>query len=102
VPDALPVPDDLVQLQHAYDTAYAEVNRFVASIDLPGHPPAAWTDDQRNHLEELRAAHLEAVLALHRHPTMAQARQTGCSHQTELARKKAARKAEEPQAQAAV
>lgn len=93
MPDALPIPPDLIQLQRAYDTADAEVNRFVAETDAGGEP---WTDEQNGELNRLRAVRLDAVRAMHRHPVMVQARAEGCSQQTEAARRAAAR--ENPEA----
>jgi hypothetical protein len=92
MPDALPVPDDLVQLQRDYDTADTEVNRFVTQVDATGEP---WTDEQNGELDRLRAIRLDAVRAMHRHPTMVQARAEGCSQQTEAARRATARESAE-------
>lgn len=88
MPDALPIPADLAQLQRDYDTADAEVNRFVAHVDAAGEP---WTDEQHGELNRLRAARNELVMAMQRHGTMVQARAGGCYQQTVQARRAAAR-----------
>lgn len=115
MPDALPIPDDLIALQRAYDQAQAAVDRYVAEIDAgigladiadvdaiahtpgPEEPPVRhdWTEEQNAELSRLREIRLAAVMELHRHPTMVQAREGGSSYQTELARQKAARETAE-------
>lgn len=115
MPDALPIPDDLTQLQRDYDAAQAAVDQYVAEVDAgiglsdvadvdaiahtpgPVEPPIRheWNEEQHAHLNELREVRQAAMLAMHRHPTMVQARAQGCSQQTELARRATARTAPE-------
>jgi hypothetical protein len=111
MPDALPIPDDLIQLQRDYDAAQRAVDQFVGEVDAgigladvadvdaiahtpgPEEPPVRheWTEEQHARLNELRQVRQAAMLAMHRHPTMVQARAEGCSQQTEQARRAAAR-----------
>jgi hypothetical protein len=111
MPDALPIPDDLIRLQRDYDAAHDAVNRYVAEVDAgigradqadvdeiahtpgPEEPPVRheWTEEQHAELGRLREVRQVAMLAMHRHPTMVQARTEGCSQQTEQARRKVAR-----------
>lgn len=90
MPDALPIPADLAQLQRDYDTADAEVNRFVAHVHAAGEP---WADEQHSELNRLRGVRNELVMAMQRHDTMVQARAGGCYQQTVQARRVAARAA---------
>ena len=111
MPDALPIPADLADLQRSYDEADAAVQRFVAEVDAgigradfadideiartpgPEEPPVQhpWTDQQHEELDQLRSIRLDAVMAMHRHPTMVQAREQGCYQQTMRARQASAR-----------
>ena len=111
MPDALPIPDDLIQLQREYDQAHAAVQQYVAEVDAgigradqadvdeiahtpgPEEPPVRheWTEEQHAELDRLREVRQAAMLAMHRHPAMVQARKEGCSRQPEQARRKAAR-----------
>lgn len=88
MPDALPIPADLAQLQRDYDTADAEVNRFVAHVDAAGEP---WTDEQNGELNRLRGVRNGLVMAMQRHDAMVQARAGGCYQQTVQARRAAGR-----------
>ncbi|MCX5215638.1 hypothetical protein OG689_41525 [Kitasatospora sp. NBC_00240] len=88
MPDALPIPADLLDLRRARDAAWAELNQFVAEVEAlrrEQYPDpeqtdvrAMWEPEQRERLAELRAARDAAVLAVRRHPTMVRALAEGC------------------------
>ncbi|GGV47614.1 hypothetical protein GCM10010495_76610 [Kitasatospora herbaricolor] len=95
MPDALPIPADLLDLRRARDGAWAELNAYVAQIEAlrrEQYPDpeqtdvrARWEPEQRERLTELRAARDAAVLAVRRHPTMVQALAEGCWAATDTA-----------------
>jgi hypothetical protein len=101
MPEPLPIPEDLIALQRAYDDADDACHQYVAEIDTAielsagtGEDPLVrpeWTNEQHVELERLRTVRRRAVMDMHRHPTMVQARTDGCSQQTETARRTAAR-----------
>jgi hypothetical protein len=101
MPDALPIPADLIDLQRALDAARAELHQFVAETEAarraeypdPEHvvERGSWPDDLRARLAELRAAQASAFDAVRTHPVMQQALDEGCHYATELALKAAAR-----------
>ncbi|WP_042400262.1 hypothetical protein [Streptacidiphilus carbonis] len=108
MPDALPIPDDLIQLQRAYDQATAELNEHVARVtaeqkerfpDPPGviHDAdqallrATWSDEDNAMLDQLRAAQVAALAAMNQHPVMRQAMAEGQWPAIQEARQKAAR-----------
>lgn len=99
--DALPIPDDLVQLQRELDTATAELGAYTQAkiteyrerFPLPEQvvDRARWTEEDTAESQRLRAAQLALVMAIHRHPVTQQALAEGHGWQVEQARKKAAR-----------
>jgi hypothetical protein len=101
MPDALPVPADLVDLQRALDAARAELDAYVAKVStarrLEYPDPEqiierqTWPADLRDRHLALRAAVTAAATAVRHHPTMQQALAERCHYATELALKDAAR-----------
>ncbi|MEZ0066659.1 hypothetical protein ABIA32_002671 [Streptacidiphilus sp. MAP12-20] len=99
--DALPIPDDLVQLQRDLDAAgaaLAEYSQRKTAEYRERYPEPeqyrernAWTEEESAELARLRAAQLELVMTIHRHATTQQALAGRSAWQTEQARKKAAR-----------
>ncbi|WP_329501519.1 hypothetical protein [Kitasatospora herbaricolor] len=106
MPDALPIPADLLALRRARDAAWAELNTYVAEVEAlrrEQYPDpeqtdvrAMWEPEQRKRLAELRAARDAAVLAVRRHPTMVRALAEGCWAATDVALFRAAEPAPEP------
>ncbi|MFE2912804.1 hypothetical protein [Kitasatospora indigofera] len=106
MPDALPVPPDLVDLQRRLDAARAELDAYVEEVTaarrLEYPDPEQIVERQtwpaeisERHLA-LRAAVAAAATAVRQHPTMQQALAEGCHPVTEQALKDAARAAEMP------
>ncbi len=101
MPDALPIPDDLIALQRALDAARTELGAWIAETEATRreeYPDAEqslergiWPDDLRARLAELRAAQTAALEAVRHHPTMQQALEDRCHWVTERALKDAAR-----------
>ncbi|MCX5209835.1 hypothetical protein OG689_11115 [Kitasatospora sp. NBC_00240] len=101
MPDALPVPDDLIALQCVLDAARAELDVYVSETEaarrLEYPDPEQIVERQtwpaeisERHLA-LRAAAAAAATAVRQHPTMQQALAEGCHPVTEQALKDAAR-----------
>jgi hypothetical protein len=112
MPDALPIPDDLIALQHAYDSAHATVEAHVQRVtaerqerfpDPPGRDGqrvhdadqavlrAMWPEEESAELDRLRAVRDQALKAMNAHPTMVQALEERCWPGTQIARQTAAR-----------
>jgi hypothetical protein len=100
MPDALPIPDDLITLQRALDGARRELFAYSDRVaaerrELFPDPEQilerqTLPDEQATRLNELREAERAAGEAVRRHPVMVQAREEQCHHQTETALRKAA------------
>jgi hypothetical protein len=103
MPDALPVPDDLIALQCVLDAARAELDAYVEEVavarraEFPGEEQIVerqtWPDAVSERHLALRAAATAAATAVRHHPTMQQALAQGCHPVTEQALKDAARAA---------
>jgi len=101
MPSALPIPDDLVDLQRALDAARAELNAYVSETEAARRAEypdpeqiierQTWPADIRERHLALRAAATTAATAVRHHPTMQQALAEGCHPVTEQALKDAAR-----------
>ncbi|OKI16649.1 hypothetical protein [Streptomyces sp. CB03911] len=101
MPDALPLPDDLITLQRALDAARAELDTYVEEvsaarrIEFPGEEQIVerqtWPANISDRHLALRAAVAAAATAVRQHPTMQQALAEGCHPVTEQALKDAAR-----------
>lgn len=108
MPDAPELPADLIQLQRDYDQAHADVLAYLAEVETQleeadhsaveaGQEPDTrpgyqrWTEFQTAKLQQLRNHRLSLVMAIHRHPTMASARESGNSREVEEKRRKAGR-----------
>jgi hypothetical protein len=101
MPDALPIPPDLIALQRALEAARAELDTYVATteaarrLEYPDPEQIVerqtWPDDIRERHLALRAAAAEAAAAVRHHPTMQQALREGCHPVTEQALKDTAR-----------
>ncbi|MFC8447697.1 hypothetical protein [Kitasatospora sp. NPDC057223] len=101
MPDALPPPPDLIDLQRALDAARAELHGWLAETEaarraeFPDPEQAVergmWPDDLRARLADLRGKQAAAFDAVRLHPTMQQALADGCHPVTERALKDAAR-----------
>ncbi|MEY9937276.1 hypothetical protein [Streptacidiphilus sp. MAP5-3] len=99
--DALPIPDDLVQLQRELDSAslaladYTQLKTAEYRERFPEPEQvidrARWTEEETAESQRLRAAELALVMAIHRHPVTQQALAEGNGWPIEQARKKAAR-----------
>jgi hypothetical protein len=105
MPEALPIPHDLIALQQASDQARAAADEYAARITavyrerypdplVKGRPlwsedqallRGAWTEDEHAELSRLRADARGAVVTLYRHPVLARARDEGSSQQTKQA-----------------
>ena len=101
MPDALPIPNDLIALQRALDAARAELGAWIAEteaarrLEYPDPEQSLergiWPPDLQTRLAELRAAQTRAFDAVRLHPTMQQALEDRCHQVTERALKDAAR-----------
>jgi hypothetical protein len=101
MPPALPIPDDLVDLQRALDAARAEKSAFVAEVQAarrlefgaPGQivERQTWPAGLDEKLDVLRALEADAARAVRRHPVMVAAL-AGTYQQTERALQEAARR----------
>jgi hypothetical protein len=100
VPEALPIPDGLVDLQRALNTARDELYSYVAQVEeerraeFPGAEQVVerrtWPEEQNARADELREAERTAARAIRTHPTMVQALAERCYHQTDVALREAA------------
>jgi hypothetical protein len=98
--DPISVPEDLIALKLRQLAARRELEDFSERVQAerrrqyPGDDQvverAHWPEDLAAELQRLRTAELELVMALHRHPVMAQARAEGRAWPTEQALRKAA------------
>ncbi|TQF04740.1 hypothetical protein E6W39_24105 [Kitasatospora acidiphila] len=85
--DALPIPDDLAQLQRDRIAAENAVAQHIAEVDRlrSEHYPAPeqtqerarWSEEESAKLEELRAERDQLGRAVRQHPVMVQARDEG-------------------------
>lgn len=101
MPDALPIPDDLVQLQRNRIAAENTLAGYVAEVDQrrrEQYPApeqllerARWNPEESDELARLRAARDAAALTVRQHPTLRQALAEGCWPQTWDALQSAAR-----------
>lgn len=101
MPDALPVPPDLVALQRALEAARTALDTYVAKVEAsrrleyPGDEQIVerqtWPPDVSERHLALRATAADAATAVRHHPTMRQALAEGCHPVTEQALKDAAR-----------
>jgi hypothetical protein len=101
MPDALPLPDDLIALQRTLDAARAELDAYVEEVatarrlEYPDPEQVVerqtWPPDISERHLALRAAVAAAATAVRQHPTMLQALRDGCHPVTEQALKDAAR-----------
>lgn len=101
MPTALPLPDDLIDLQRALDAARAELDAYVADVEAARRAEfpnpeqiverQTWPDAVRDRHLALRAVVADAAAAVRHHPTMQQALAEGCHPVTEQALKDAAR-----------
>jgi hypothetical protein len=111
MPDALPIPADLIALQQVCDQARAAADDYVARTTAAyreRYPDpvvdgrsrwsesqallrGSWTDEEHAELDQLRAEAQNAVVKLYRHSVLTRARDEGCSRQTDQALKQAAR-----------
>ncbi len=104
MPDALPIPDDLIALQRALDAARAELGAWIAEteaarrLEYPAPEQilerGIWPDDLRARLADLRAVRAAASTAVWHHPTIVQALEDRCHWATDEALKDAARRAD--------
>ncbi|MEU1630705.1 hypothetical protein ABZ746_36620 [Streptomyces sp. NPDC020096] len=85
MPDALDVPDDLVQLQRSADEAQAALREPNAG------PPSGWTPEQRQAHDERWEAWRRAIGDVMDHPVMRRATAEHCFHQTQVALRAQAR-----------
>ncbi|GAA1977524.1 hypothetical protein [Kitasatospora viridis] len=87
MPDALPIPPDLVQLQRTRIAAETAVAEYISRVDAQRrelHPDpeqalerAAWSEDESAELGRLRAERDEFGRAVRQHPVLVQAREQG-------------------------
>jgi hypothetical protein len=101
VPDALPLPPDLVQLQverAAADTALAEYINEVERHRREQYPEPeqlvdrrTWSDDESAELERLRGTRDGLAEQIRQHPVMARALEERCWQETWGALQAAAR-----------
>ncbi|MCC9307664.1 hypothetical protein LN042_11215 [Kitasatospora sp. RB6PN24] len=101
MPDALPIPDDLVQLQRdriAAENALAEYVTAVETRRRAAYPEpeqvvhrVTWTDEESARYKQLRAARDDLMWQVRRHPTIARAFEERCWPQTWEALQAAAR-----------
>ena len=80
------IPDDLIDLFRAYDTARAEVEAYSATL-----PAGELAADQADELWRLRGVATAASEAVRHHPTMTEARAASAYWQTDQALRAAAR-----------
>lgn len=99
--DALELPDDLVQLQRALDTAFAAEHGYITQVEAERRAQypdeeqllerRRWSDEQTAELARLRAETHAALMAVHRHPTLQEALASGAYQATHWALRNAAR-----------
>jgi hypothetical protein len=104
VPEALPIPADLVDLQRAVNAARDKLYDYVARVEAERREqfPApeqiverrTWPEEQIARADELREAERTAATAVWNHPTMVQALAERCYHQTDVALREAAAEAQ--------
>ncbi|MGE7438004.1 hypothetical protein [Kitasatospora sp. NPDC001175] len=90
MPNALPLPDDLVDLHRVTAAAELAVSECCAMAQARRrelHPDdviarASWDEEETAELGRLRDAYMEAALAVRAHPLWEQARAEGCHAQT--------------------
>ncbi|MDH6130353.1 hypothetical protein [Kitasatospora sp. GP82] len=100
MPEALPIPADLIDLQRALDSARGELYAYADTVTAERRAAfpdpeqiierQTWTDEQNGRLAELREGERTAAQAVRTHPTMAQAAAEKCHHQTDMALRRAA------------
>lgn len=101
MPDALPIPDDLIALQRALDAARQDLAAYITATEVARRAEypdpeqiverGTWPADLRARLADLRAGQAAALTAVQQHPTMQQALEERCHYATELELKAAAR-----------
>ena len=101
MPDALPIPDDLIALQRALDAARAELEAWIAETEAARRQEypdpeqslerGIWPPDLQGRLADLRAVRAAASTAVWHHPTIVQALEDRCHWATDQALKDAAR-----------
>ncbi|WP_329492930.1 hypothetical protein [Kitasatospora herbaricolor] len=109
MPDALPAPPDLVDLQRHLDAARAELDTYVSEVSAARRlefPDDEQIVERQTWPPEISERHLAlraavatvatAATAVRQHPTMQQALREGCPPVTKQALKDAARTAEMP------
>ncbi|MFI6446600.1 hypothetical protein [Kitasatospora sp. NPDC050543] len=89
MPDALPIPDDLIALQRALEAARAELFEYSAQVTAE-YPGQALPEEQAARLNALREGERQAGAAMRQHPTMREALAGHCHHQTDMALRAAA------------
>ncbi|WP_042377203.1 hypothetical protein [Streptacidiphilus melanogenes] len=102
MPDALPAPDDLVQLQRELDAADNALADFAQSktAEYRARFPeprqalqrARWTEEDIEEFGRLRQTVQDLRTAVRQHPTTVRAHAVGCARETAQARKVAARR----------
>lgn len=103
MPDALPLPDDLIELQRRRLAAWATLGDYTHEVEtrrraaypLPEQvvERCTWTAEETARYDELRAVHDELMWQVRRHPTIVQALAERCWPQTWDALQVAARDA---------
>jgi hypothetical protein len=102
VADALPIPDDLAELQRALVAAQAATEEYGRAVDAERRAlyqePDQWREriwpeggPERAELARLRAERDALVVQIRKHPVMEQARAEGCLKETQWALQKAGR-----------
>jgi hypothetical protein len=104
VPEALPIPADLVDLQRTVTAARDELYEYIAQVEAERRAQfpeptqiverRTWPEGQIARADELREAERTAARAIRTHPTMVQALAERCYHQTDVALRKAATEAQ--------
>lgn len=100
---SLPIPDDLIALQRATNTAADAVGAYVVAVEARRREqyPAAeqlierrtWTDEENADLERLRDIQITAALEVRAHPLWVEVRAAGAYGATWQALMDAARSA---------